>query len=92
MGLSVFVDKERLSTYFLSLIIKEKGDEEVNTEDKIINHIMEMDENEAKAKFAELMLNYHRITIGNYSKENCMRDYESIYKKIVLRDLFKPNK
>jgi len=61
----------------------------LQTEDKIINHILEMSEEDVKSKFAELMLNYYRIGRGDYSKDKCIRDYESIYKKIVLRDTFK---
>lgn len=48
-----------------------------------------MSEEDVKSKFAELMLNYYRIGRGDYSKDKCIRDYESIYKKIVLRDTFK---
>ncbi|HWL22679.1 hypothetical protein [Peribacillus asahii] len=59
------------------------------TLDKIIEHVKNMSEQEAKEKFAELLVNYYRIGFGGYSKEECMKDYESIYKKIVLRDLWK---
>lgn len=59
------------------------------TEDKIIQFIKDMSEEEVKLKFAELMLNHYRIGFGGYSKEKCMNDYEGIYRDIVLRDLWK---
>ena len=60
-----------------------------NTVDNIIEHIKSMPETEAKSKFAELMINYYRIGHGGYTKEQCINDYESIYKEIVLRDMFR---
>ena len=61
------------------------------TEDKIVQFIKEMPEEEVKKKFAILMLNYNKMSSGkfpgNYSKEDCMNDYEKLYKDIVLHDL-----
>ncbi len=62
-------------------------------EKEIVQFIKEMPEEEVKKKFARLMLNYNKINSGkfpgNYSKEDCMNDYEEMYREIVLEDMFK---
>lgn len=63
----------------------------VQTEDKIIQFVEDMSEDDVKQKFTELMLNFYHIGSGGYGEENCMKDYESIYRRIVLRDIWKKN-
>ncbi|TKI72003.1 hypothetical protein FC756_03055 [Lysinibacillus mangiferihumi] len=58
-----------------------------DTEEKLIQIIQDMSEEEVKAKFTELMWNYYRIKNSPYSEEECMNDYVSMYKTTILRKL-----
>ncbi|MFD3274575.1 hypothetical protein ACE3MS_31255 [Paenibacillus dendritiformis] len=54
------------------------------TQERIIELVRTMSEEDAKRQLAEVYLLISEIGIGNYTKENCWTDIENSYKNNVV--------
>lgn len=54
------------------------------TQEKIIDLVNALTEEQAKKQLAEIYLLISQIGIGGYTKENCSQDIENNYKKNVV--------